>query len=83
MHYVIYGATSGTGDRVIKALVEKVGADNITCLVRPTSDTRLLQTLGLRLHVGDVNEPDSYRGLLNKSTIYIDMTHPKYYPQSI
>lgn len=83
MQYIISGATSGTGDRVITRLAEKVGADNITCLVRSTSPVGLLQSLGLRYHEGDVTDPDSLQSLLDPQTIYIDMTHPKYYHKSL
>jgi nucleoside-diphosphate-sugar epimerase len=83
MHYVISGATSHTGNCVIKRLVEKVGAENITCLVRSSSDTRLLQELELRLQVGDVTEPASLVEVLRPDVAYIDMTHPKHYHQSL
>lgn len=83
MRYVISGTTSGTGNQVIKMLTEKVGAENIICLVRNTSDIRPLEALGLRLHVGDVTEPESLRSVLHPTTVYIDMTHPKYYHKSL
>ena len=83
MQYVISGTTSGTGVRVIERLVAKVGGDNITCLVRSTSDVAPLERLGLRLHVGDITEPESFTGLLNARTVYVDMTHPKHYHKSL
>ncbi|BCM88560.1 hypothetical protein IAD21_00393 [Abditibacteriota bacterium] len=83
MHYVISGTTSGTGVRVIERLVAKVGRDNITCLVRSTSDVTPLEPLNLRLHVGDVTEPESLATLLNPGTVYVDMTHPKHYHKSL
>lgn len=83
MHYVISGTTSGTGVRVIERLIDKIGLDNITCLVRPTSEIASLQRLGLRLHVGDVTEPESLAALLNSGTVYVDMTHPKHYHKSL
>lgn len=83
MHYVISGTTSGTGQVVIRLLIDKVGADNVTCLVRSSSDTEYLKSLGLRLHVGDVTEPASLQAVLSSSTVYVDMTHPKYYHKSL
>ena len=83
MHYVISGTTSGTGVRVLERLVAKLGAENITCLVRPTSDVRPIEKLGTRLHLGDVTEPESLGALLNTQTVYIDMTHPKHYHKSL
>jgi len=83
MRYVISGATSGTGNAVIRLLAAKMGSENVTCIVRPTSDTNLLRSLGLNLHVGDVTDPASLGSVLNRSTAYIDMTHPKHYDRSL
>ncbi len=83
MHTIVSGATSGTGVRVIERLARKIGSENITCLVRSTSDVAPLKALGLRLHTGDVTEPDSLRAVLNSGTIYVDMTHPKHYHKSL
>lgn len=83
MRYVIAGATSYTGNCVVKRLVAKVGAENITCLVRPTAETGFLQSLNLKLHQGDVTLPDSLAAILAADVAYIDMTHPKYYHQSL
>lgn len=83
MKYVFSGATSATGNSVARHLAAKVGAQNITCLVRPTSEVAPLQKLGLRLETGDVTDTVFLRRVLNRDTIYLDMTHPKFYPQSI
>ncbi len=83
MRYVVSGTTSGTGNSVIRRLSTKVGAESIVCLVRPTSDTRLLRKMGLTLHVGDVTNPDSLGRVLDPHTVYIDMTHPKHYHKSL
>lgn len=83
MHYIVAGATSNTGNAVIQLLSQNVGPENITCLVRPTSNIELLHELGLRLHVGDVTEPDSLKSVLSAGTVYLDMTHPKYYHRSL
>lgn len=83
MHYVISGTTSRTGYSVIKLLARKVGVENLTCLVRATSDITLLQQLGLNLHVADVVNPDSYSHILNPETIYIDMSLIRYYHYSL
>ena len=83
MYYVVAGATSGTGNAVIKRLIEKVGPDKIICIVRENSDTRFLKSLGLKLHVGNVAVPESFKNLLNPSAVYLDMTHPKHYNKSL
>ncbi|PKN64831.1 MAG: hypothetical protein CVU57_13550 [Deltaproteobacteria bacterium HGW-Deltaproteobacteria-15] len=83
MHYVVAGATSGTGHAVIQRLICKVGLDHITCIVRPTSQTALLMELGLRLHTADITQPESYKGILGPSVVYLDMTHPKHYHKSL
>ncbi len=80
---VFSGATSGTGVRVAQRLVERFGADNITCLVRVSSDTTPLERLGVRLERGDVTDGHSLARLLTAETLYLDMTHPKFYPLSL
>lgn len=81
--YVVAGGTSGTGVAVVRRLAQQVGAAQITCLVRPTSETTPLQQLGVRLHVGDVTEADTLAAVVDRTTLYLDMTHPRYYAQSI
>ncbi len=83
MRYLVCGATSATGNKVIQVLAEKVGPERITCLVRPTAKTEPLRAMGLRLQQGDVTEPESFQGLLNAGTCYVDMTHPKHYHKSL
>lgn len=79
MKFIVTGATSGTGNAVIQRLVTKFGAENITCLVRPTSDIRILDKLQIRSVVGDVTDKESLRKVLSQDTIYIDMTNPRCY----
>lgn len=83
MKTVVSGATSGTGVRVIERLAQKIGAENILCLVRTTSDVAPLQKLGLRMHIVDVTDPGALQKVLSPSTIYVDMTHPKHYHKSL
>lgn len=83
MRYVVAGATSGTGNAVVKRLCDKVGLENVTCIVRPTSETSFLQSLGVTLHTGDVTEPESFASILDSTAIYLDMTHPKHYHISL
>ena len=82
-HYLVTGTTSGTGNAVLARLVDKVRVENITCLVRPTSDVQFHRTLGVRLAHGDVTEPETLAAALSPSTIYLDMTHPKFYDRSL
>jgi hypothetical protein len=83
MKIVFSGSTSDTGNRVLKKLVEKIGNDSITCLVRPTSDTRYLEQLKVITVTGDVTEPETLKQILNPSVMYLDMTHPKHYHKSL
>lgn len=83
MKIVFSGSTSDTGNRVLKKLVEKIGSDSITCLVRPTSYTRYLEQLKVRTVIGDVTEPETLKQILNPSARYLDMTHPKHYHKSL
>lgn len=79
----IAGGTSDVGERVVHSLVADYSADNITCLIRKTSDVRRLKECGVNLCMGDVTLPESFRALLGPDVLYLDMTHPKYYHTSI
>jgi nucleoside-diphosphate-sugar epimerase len=81
--FVITGATSETGHRTVTRLAHRVGADNITCIVRRTSSVAALRAAGIRLHIGDVTDPTSLRPVLGPNVNYIDMTHPKFYHMSL
>lgn len=83
MKYVISGATCELGNRVVKQLVEKCGAENIICMVRCTSNTEYLKELGVGIVIGDVTDSETFGSLLDLSVTYIDITHPKYYHKSI
>ncbi|MGB7442579.1 MAG: NAD-dependent epimerase/dehydratase family protein [Coleofasciculaceae cyanobacterium] len=83
MMYFFAGATSQTGIAVLERLVSHVGAENVNCLVRPTSITKPLQALGVKLHVGNVTQPDTFKSLLGSNVTYLDMTHPKHYHISL
>ncbi|MHC1759617.1 MAG: NAD-dependent epimerase/dehydratase family protein [Negativicutes bacterium] len=82
-HVFVAGGTSDVGERVVGGLTTDYSAQNITCLVRKTSDVRQLEKLGINLRVGDITDPQSYPGLLGPDVLYLDMTHPKYYHRSI
>ena len=79
----VAGGTSDVGERVVRGLVADFAPQNITCLVRKTSDTGRLAQLGINLRLGDITDPQSYPGLLGPDVLYLDMTHPKYYYKSI
>ncbi len=78
LRYVLSGGTSKTGNAVAWRLVNKFGADAVTCLVRPTSDAAFLRTLGVRLHVGEITEPVSYREILGPEVAFIDMSRIRF-----
>lgn len=52
---LVTGATGFIGHHVVSALIEK--GDQVTCLVRPTSDTSRLPTAQLSLRIGDITDP--------------------------
>lgn len=83
MRYVVAGGTSSTGNAVIKRLADKVGPENISCIVRAKSEKSFLKSLRLDLHPGDVSEPETFKSILSPSVIYLDMTHPKHYHKSL
>ena len=54
---LVTGATGLLGSHIVEKLVD--AGEPVRALVRPTSDTRLLERLGVELSVGDVTEPAS------------------------
>src|SRR5271156_2663236 len=54
---VITGATGLLGSHVAEQLVER--GERVRALVRPTSDTSFLRTLGVELVEGDLSQPDT------------------------
>lgn len=83
MKLVFSGATSDTGSRVLQKLIHKIGKDAITCIVRESSNTRVIDELGIHKVIGDVTVPESIARILDASMMYLDMTHPKYYDKSL
>src|SRR5262245_8182240 len=62
MRYLITGATGFLGGHIAEACVQR--GRTVSALVRPTSDTSLLEKLGVTLHQGDMNDPSSVRQAL-------------------
>lgn len=57
MKALVTGATGFLGSHIVERLVQK--GDDVRALVRPSSDTCLLQEWGVELVNGDVRKPDS------------------------
>lgn len=61
MKAVVTGGTGFIGGRLVEELVSK-GYD-VMCLVRDTSDVKMLKELGVKLHHGDLGDTDSLKSL--------------------
>ena len=57
MNVFITGGTGFIGSHLVKRLVQE--DHHVTCLVRKTSDRRLLQSLGVAMVEGDVTQRES------------------------
>ena len=55
----VTGATGFVGRNLVEALLQR--GCRVTCLVRKSSDTRFIRRPGVRLVVGDMNDPASIR----------------------
>lgn len=56
---LVTGATGFIGAHLVRTLAER--GETVTCLVRPSSMIAPLEALGVRLHVGEVTDPESMR----------------------
>lgn len=69
MKNLITGATGFIGSHVAENLINQ--GEDVTTLVRPTSNTQFLKKIGARLSVGDLNDADSLdRTAQGKDRIY-------------
>jgi nucleoside-diphosphate-sugar epimerase len=66
---LVTGATGLLGSHIVEKLVR--AGEPVRALVRPTSDTRFLESLGVDLAVGDVTEPEGLApALRDVRTVY-------------
>ncbi|MBZ6131395.1 SDR family oxidoreductase [Streptomyces olivaceus] len=63
MSIVVTGATGHLGRLVVRQLLEKVPADQVTAVVRDRDRAADLAALGVRLAVADYNAPETFDGL--------------------
>jgi nucleoside-diphosphate-sugar epimerase len=59
MKALVTGASGFIGSHIVDQL--QAAGHDVTALVRPTSDVRYLDSIGARLAVGDVTDPESLR----------------------
>ncbi len=67
MQALVTGASGFIGSKLVERLVDR--GDDVTCLVRTTSDTSRLEPLGVRLVEGDVRDIDSIDHALDEAEI--------------
>lgn len=65
MSIVVTGATGHLGRHVVRQLLEKVPADQITAVVRDRDKAADLAARGVRLAVADYNSPETFDGLFS------------------
>lgn len=65
MHSLVTGATGFIGLRLVERLVER--GEEVACLVRGTSDTTRLETLGVRLVEGSLGDEETLRRALGEA----------------
>jgi nucleoside-diphosphate-sugar epimerase len=64
-HAFVTGANGFIGSHLVRHLLAR--GYEVSCLVRKTSDIRSLAGLPVRLHIGDVRQPDTLIGLLGQA----------------
>lgn len=63
MSIVVTGATGHLGRHVVRQLLEKVPADQVTAVVRDRGKAADLAAQGVRLALADYNSPETFDGL--------------------
>jgi len=71
----ITGATGNTGSYVASNLVHTNEPNSIVALVRETSDTKHLETLGIRVHRCDLSEPSSYLPVIEPGATFVGIAN--------
>jgi nucleoside-diphosphate-sugar epimerase len=64
---LVTGASGFIGGKLTERLVER--GDDVTCLVRASSNRQALAPLGVRFAVGDVRDADSVRGAVERAEV--------------
>lgn len=79
MSILVTGSTGFIGSHLTDALIEK--GEQVTALVRKTSDITALQQLGVKLVFGDLSDPDSVKRAVKGSDIILHLaTAPDWKP---
>ncbi len=65
MRIFITGASGYIGSALSRLWIDQ--GHEVDALVRPTSDRRELEALGVQCHVGDITDPDSLREAMSRS----------------
>lgn len=72
---VITGATGNTGSYVASNLVQTHEPSSIIALVRGTSNTRHLESLGIRIHRCDLSDPSSYMPAIDPGATFVGIAN--------
>lgn len=75
---IITGATGNTGSRVARRLVESQPGERVVALVRPESDTRVIETLGIRVHRCDLQAPETYLPVVEAGAVFVETANLRF-----
>lgn len=73
---LVTGATGYTGRFLVRRLVQ--GGEQLRCLVRPSSDRRELEQLGVEVVIGDLEEAEEVRDAFAGVRLIFHLAHIRY-----
>lgn len=74
----VTGATGYTGSFLVRHLA--AGEESVRCLVRPETDARELEQLGVEIARGDLDQPEGVGAALSGVRVVLHLAHIRYAP---
>ncbi len=75
---VITGASGNTGSFVISKLVDAGMASQVLALVRPSTLVEPLHEFGVRTHVADLNDPETYLDVVEPGAFFVGIANLRF-----
>lgn len=75
---VITGASGNTGSFVISKLIDAGIASNVLALVRPSTSVEPLHRIGVKTHVADLDNPETYLSVIEPGAFFVGIANLRF-----